>query len=47
MSMHIEIVGSGPYLALLHGWGMHGGVWDGVRDALAQRFRLHIVDLPG
>jgi pimeloyl-[acyl-carrier protein] methyl ester esterase len=26
---------------------MHGGVWDGVRDALAQRFRLHIVDLPG
>jgi pimeloyl-[acyl-carrier protein] methyl ester esterase len=26
---------------------MHGGVWDGIRDALAQRFRLHIVDLPG
>jgi pimeloyl-[acyl-carrier protein] methyl ester esterase len=26
---------------------MHGGVWDGVRDALAQRFRLHVVDLPG
>ena len=47
MSMHIEIVGRGPDLALLHGWGMHGGVWDGVRDALARRFRLHIVDLPG
>ncbi|MBZ0097001.1 MAG: pimeloyl-ACP methyl ester esterase BioH [Sulfuricella sp.] len=46
MSVHIEIVGRGPDLALLHGWGMHGGVWDGVRDALAQRFRLHIVDLP-
>ncbi len=26
---------------------MHGGVWEGVRDALAQRFRLLIVDLPG
>lgn len=26
---------------------MHGGVWDGVRDALARHFRLHIVDLPG
>ncbi|MDP2878003.1 MAG: pimeloyl-ACP methyl ester esterase BioH [Sulfuricella sp.] len=47
MSVHIEIVGKGPDLALLHGWGMHGGVWDGVRDVLAQRFRLHIVDLPG
>lgn len=47
MSLHIEIAGKGPDLALLHGWGMHGGVWDGVRDALAQRFRLHIVDLPG
>ena len=47
MSVHIEILGAGPDLALIHGWGMHGGVWDGVRDALAQRFRLHIVDLPG
>jgi len=47
MSVHIEIVGTGPDLALLHGWGMHGGVWDGVRDALARRFRLHIIDLPG
>jgi pimeloyl-[acyl-carrier protein] methyl ester esterase len=47
MSVHIEIVGRGPNLALIHGWGMHGGVWDGVRDVLAQRFRLHIADLPG
>ncbi len=47
MSMHIEMVGRGPDLTLLHGWGMHGGVWEGVRDALAQRFRLYIVDLPG
>ncbi len=47
MSVHIEIVGRGPDLALLHGWGMHGGVWDGARDTLAQRFRLHLVDLPG
>lgn len=34
-------------MALLHGWGMHGGVWDGVRDDLARHFRLHLVDLPG
>jgi pimeloyl-[acyl-carrier protein] methyl ester esterase len=47
MKLHIEIIGDGPNLALIHGWGMHGGVWDGVRDALARGFRLHIVDLPG
>jgi pimeloyl-[acyl-carrier protein] methyl ester esterase len=47
MKPHIETIGDGPNLALIHGWGMHGGVWDGVRDALARRFRLHVVDLPG
>lgn len=47
MNLHIETQGDGPDLALLHGWGMHGGVWDGVRDALAQNFRLHIIDMPG
>ena len=32
---------------LLHGWGQHSGVWDGVRGDLANRFRVHLVDLPG
>ena len=45
--LHIETVGSGQDLVLLHGWGMHGGVWDGVRAQLAQHFRVHILDLPG
>lgn len=47
MSVFVETVGMGADIALLHGWGMHGGVWDGVRDDLARRFRLHLVDLPG
>ena len=47
MSLHIEIAGQGPDLVLLHGWGMHGGVWNPVKDRLAERFRLHVVDLPG
>lgn len=47
MNLHIETCGNGPDLALLHGWGMHGGVWDGVRDGLTRRFRVHAVDLPG
>ncbi|MEP7156171.1 MAG: pimeloyl-ACP methyl ester esterase BioH [Betaproteobacteria bacterium] len=50
MAMFIEVVnvGSGlPNLTLLHGWGLNGAVWNGVRDALAQHFTLHLVDLPG
>ncbi len=45
--LHVERIGKGPDLALIHGWAMHGGVWGGVVQELARRFRLHIVDLPG
>ena len=47
MSLHVERIGQGPELLLLDGWGMHGGVWRGVCDELAQRLRLHLIDLPG
>lgn len=47
MKLYIETSGDGPDLVLLHGWGMHGGVWDGVRDELGRRFRVHVADLPG
>lgn len=45
--LHIETLGQGPDLVLLHGWAMHSGIWDSVRDQLSQQFRLHLVDLPG
>jgi pimeloyl-[acyl-carrier protein] methyl ester esterase len=32
---------------MLHGWGMHSGVWGGVVERLARHWRLHLVDLPG
>ena len=32
---------------LIHGWGMHGGVWDSVAEALALHFTVLVVDLPG
>jgi len=47
MSLHIESQGSGAPLVLLHGWGMHGGIWGNVVPLLAQNFRVHCVDLPG
>lgn len=34
-------------MVLLHGWGMHGGVWKEVVDDLAKTYRVHCVDLPG
>ena len=45
--LHIDIQGSGAPLVLLHGWAMHGGVFAPLVARLADRFELHIVDLPG
>lgn len=46
-AVHVEVTGQGEPLALIHGWGMHGGVWQPVIDKLQAYFTLHIVDLPG
>lgn len=45
--VHVERVGTGPDLVLLHGWAMHGGVFAPLVERLAPRFTLHLVDLPG
>lgn len=47
MALHVERQGSGPDLVLLHGWGLHGGVWSALPARLAASFRVHVVDLPG
>jgi pimeloyl-[acyl-carrier protein] methyl ester esterase len=47
MSLHVDTVGSGAPLLLIHGWGMHGGVWTEVAQKLAADFRVHSIDLPG
>ena len=46
-TLHVESVGSGPPLVLLHGWAMHSGIWGPLVGRLARRFRVHAVDLPG
>lgn len=46
--LHIECHGdAGPDLVLLHGWGLHGGIFHGLVEALATRARVWVVDLPG
>lgn len=45
--LHVDVRGEGPPLVLLHGWGMHGGAFASLVDALRTRHTLHVVDLPG
>ena len=47
MTLHVETAGEGPDVVLLHGWGMHSGIWSELMRGLAPRFRVHAVDLPG
>lgn len=47
MNLHVDRYGSGPPLLLIHGWGMHGGMWNGIAHSLAERFTVYVVDLPG
>lgn len=45
--LHHEVRGSGPDLVMVHGWGMHTGIWSDWAETLAAHFRVHLVDLPG
>lgn len=45
--MHISVRGQGPSLVMLHGWSMHSGVWSDLAEALASKYTLYLVDLPG
>jgi pimeloyl-[acyl-carrier protein] methyl ester esterase len=47
MTLHIDSIGSGEPLVLIHGWGMHGGCWGNAATGLARQFRVYNVDLPG
>lgn len=46
-TLHTEVTGKGKPLLLIHGWGMHGGMWGQVASQLALTHRVHLVDLPG
>jgi pimeloyl-[acyl-carrier protein] methyl ester esterase len=47
MSAHVEIIGQGQPLVMLHGWGMHSGVWQPLIKRLSAQYMLYLVDLPG
>jgi pimeloyl-[acyl-carrier protein] methyl ester esterase len=47
MTLHVESLGAGAPLVLLHGWGFHSSIWLEFASGLARRYRVQLVDLPG
>lgn len=45
--LKVDVMGEGPALVMLHGWALHCGLFDGIAGALARKFRVHCIDLPG
>lgn len=39
--------GRGPDVVLVHGWPLHSATWRALVPLLAERFTLHLFDLPG
>lgn len=47
MEIYCEHVGAGPELVVVHGWGMHGGIFSTWAAGFVQHAHMTIVDLPG
>ena len=46
-TLYSEVNGAGHDVVLLHGWGMHGGLWGQFKSLLAEKVKTHTLDLPG
>ena len=42
-----DVRGTGKPLVCLHGWGMHGGIFEPVADVMQKSHQLMLLDLPG
>jgi pimeloyl-ACP methyl ester carboxylesterase len=47
IEFHLAEAGSGEPLVLLHGWPQHWYMWRHQIPALAERYRVICIDLPG
>jgi pimeloyl-[acyl-carrier protein] methyl ester esterase len=45
--VHVESLGAGNPLVLLHGFAMNGGLFAPLLPELARAHRVHVVDIPG
>lgn len=46
-NIHIEILGEGKPIVLVHGWAMHSGIWRAFARQLALKYQVISIDLPG
>jgi pimeloyl-ACP methyl ester carboxylesterase/quercetin dioxygenase-like cupin family protein len=47
LEIHVESVGEGVPVVLIHGLGLSGAIWNRVRDSLGPGYRLVMIDLRG
>jgi pimeloyl-[acyl-carrier protein] methyl ester esterase len=47
MKLFSHTIGQGPDIVLLHGWGIHSGIWQFITAQLREEFRITTIDLPG
>ena len=47
MSLVVHKSGQGQPLVLLHGWGMHSGIWQQLLPLLERDYAVYAIDLPG
>ena len=45
--MQVVVRGTGPALVMIHGWAMHGSVFEPLTTRLQAHFTLYLIDLPG
>ncbi len=45
--LYCKVMGDGPDLVMVHGWGMNSAVWLEFAELLSTRFRVTCFDLPG
>jgi len=46
-ALYFEQAGTGPDMVLIHGWGLHGGIFSNLVTQLSDDYRVTTVDLPG
>lgn len=46
-ALHIECAGQGAPLVMLHGWGMHAGLFKPLQEMLCANYQVLAIDLPG
>jgi len=46
-TLYMDVRGQGETIVMLHGWGMHSGILDGLSSVLSKHFKVISIDLPG